>query len=268
MTDAERLRAVARAQAEAEEGALASHPEPATLLAYQLRQLPSEEAELLRDHLVLCADCSHLVLQIESFPDLFPLPADRLLSDRQQAAEWALLRDRIEPTAVAPAAAPSTPRPPHSRFPLPWALAASLLLATTLGLGVSVHRLLGRFDALAGPQVNLAVADLDPEGSGPREGPSAEPAEVRLTASTDRMLLILNLTDWRPFATYRLRMTGAAGQVVWESGDLVRSDQGNFLLTFPRALLPVGTYRLRLNGRTSEGKQQQLAEYSLRIAGP
>lgn len=268
MSDAERLRAAARALAEAEEGALAHHPEPATLLAYQLRQLSSEEAERLRDHLALCGDCSRLVLQIESFPDLPPLPADRLLSDRQMAAEWALLGRRIGLDAAAPAAAPAPRRLSPPRVPLPWAVAASLLLATTLGLGVWVHRLLGKVDVLAGPQVNLAVADLDPEGSGPREGTSAEPAELHPAASTDRILLILNLADWRPFAAYRLRMTNAAGQVVWESGDLARSDQGHFLLTLPRALLPAGTYRLQLSGQTSDGKQQKLAAYHLRIAGP
>jgi hypothetical protein len=265
MTDAEKLRAAARTLALAEEGVLAGHPEPSTLLAYHRRELSPEEAERLRDHLALCGECSRLLLQVESFPALSSQTA--LLTDRQQAAEWALLRDRIgfATSAPAPAPAPAPSRLLSRRFPLPWALAASLLLATTLGLGVWVLRLRDEVGALAGPQVHLAVADLTPEGSGPREG--AEPAAVRLAADADRLLLILNLADWRPFAGYHLRVTGPAGQAVWE-GDLARSAHGNFLLTLPRALLPAGSYRLRLNGRTSAGKEQPLAEYRLQIAGP
>jgi hypothetical protein len=251
-----------------------THLSPATLLDYHVGKLSEEEREGVQDHLALCPECTRRLLLLDELPSVPPPREELRLTGRRLEAEWALLRERV---GLAPwsrpgkPAAPTTvafPPRPRSRPPAVWALAASLLLVTTLGLAAWVHRLLLRTTALAGPQVQLAVADLVPEGSGPRDSAPAEPAEIRWSAGTERLLLILNLADLQPFPGYRLRVTGAAGQTVWESGDLARSGNGNFFLTLPRALLPPGAYRLELRGRTGAGELRPLAEYRLRTAGP
>jgi hypothetical protein len=243
--------------------AMAEHPSPATLLDYYLEQIPSEELEPIQDHLASCAECSRRFLLLEELPSVPSIDEDLQLSDRQTAAEWALLRTKVD--FSPPPGVPRRPSILPRGFSLPYALAASLLLITTLGLAFWVHRLLGRVAELSGPQLHLAVADLVPVASRSRDGDAAPIETIRLSPDVDRLLMILNLADWRPFAAYDLRITDAAGKTVWVAADVVRGDNGNFLLTLPRAFLPPGAYSIRLSGR-SGGGATPLAEYSLRIA--
>lgn len=43
------------------------HPLPETLRSYQRGELPEEEQEKMRDHLVFCEDCSETLLDLATF---------------------------------------------------------------------------------------------------------------------------------------------------------------------------------------------------------
>jgi hypothetical protein len=103
------------------------HPSLETLLAYQEGSLPADPAEALREHLVLCEECSARLLDLDEFLAAEPPEGDEPVPDSQVAAAWERLRPRL-PSAL--------PRPLRRRVPLSrlaWPLAAGLLLVVFAG---------------------------------------------------------------------------------------------------------------------------------------
>ena len=124
-----------------------THPDLETLMGYQARQLPEEQAEELREHLVDCALCLERFLEIQSFESSLEDPPDPALDTVREAA-WTRLESSLAeppPSALGEAPAPPRPAPPSAPPPpsrrLPWSVAAGLaILSLSTGLGTFRYR--------------------------------------------------------------------------------------------------------------------------------
>lgn len=221
-----------------------THPAPEELLDYHLGDLAAADRERIQDHLVLCEACSRTVLDLDSFPDVEPAREADRLSEFELAADWKRFREQAVAKPVRPAR-------------LPWALAASLLIAV-VGLSLWGVRLREQVRELSGPRADVFVADLVPLGSKVR-GPEAGEV-VRVPSWADRVLLILNLAARPDYPEYEVRVLGPDGSAVWSRGGLRPSADGTFALEVPAGLLRGGAYRIRLLGGS-----ETVAEYGVRL---
>jgi len=152
-------------------------------------------------------------------------------------------------------------RPPVRRGVLgsPWAIAATVLLAVSLGLAAGVAWERGRQRPPSPEAVlNLPFVDLYPmalRGAARLEVPSTAPL----------VHLILALDDPRPYPEYRLELRERReGTLTWSSRDLERIGT-RVSVALPRALFGTGEYELRLYG-LRDAESVELGEYALEIA--
>jgi Putative zinc-finger len=254
--DGERdLKGAVRDLARAMEKGQNAHPAHDELLGYAAGALDTAEQDRIEDHLALCRECARTVLDLSVLSDggleEEPLPESVL------AAEWARLR-----RAAAPA--------PPSRFrslaaavspALPYALAASLLLA--VGLGWRTVRLGEEVRQLSAPRSDVYVADLVPTGSGSPDERGA-PEAVHPPAWASRVVLILAFAGPASHPEYAVELAAVDGRPLWSRRGLRPGPDGTFALEVPRQWLPPGTYRIRLSGLRGAAAQE-VARYELRI---
>ncbi len=140
---------------------------------------------------------------------------------------------------------------------------AAVLLFAVGGLSVQVVRLSRQPAALAAPQANVFVADLEPAGgAGTRAvGPDVE---TRVSAGMETVVFLLVQEDLRPFDDHAVELHGEGGEVFWQSGGLVRSPEGSFSIAVPLAVLSAGAVEIRLYG-AGAGERELLASYRTRI---
>lgn len=76
------------------------HPGPELLVAYHEQGLEPEEREVLQDHLAVCPECAHAVLDMATFPEVEPMGDDPVAS-LSLGEELAQVQRRIgiDPTA-------------------------------------------------------------------------------------------------------------------------------------------------------------------------
>lgn len=246
--------AVRALAAEARRG-LDPHLSPEDLLDYHAGDVTGDERERIQDHLALCPVCTRALLDLESFPNVEPVREEDRLSDSALAGEWRRFEERTGAIPLPRAARRAFPSSPA----LPWALAASLLLAV---LGLSVWAGLLRRD-LSAPRADVYVADLTPREES-RERSVAEEEVVRVPAWADRVLLILNLAEVPSFPEYRVEIAPAGGKAVWSRRGVRPSPDGNFTLEIPRSFLAGGPRGIRLYGRQGNA-WTVVAEYGVRI---
>jgi len=225
------------------------HPDPADLAAYLGGELADDRADAVRRHLVVCAECRELLLEVERFA---PSPPD---ADAEAAWEAMAARLADTPALSGAPAARVVPfvRPPASKPAsrwLPWAVAASFLLVAA-GLGSWALTLRRAVLDLGGPQVNAPIVDLYP-GSARRSG-AAGGGAVELPSGVRLFTLILNLPGPSEHDSYRAEIVDGGGRVVWSGGGLAANPYGSLTLILPRSLLAGA-------GRGSE-------EYSVRLYG-
>lgn len=251
------LRQEVRQMASEARDQLDGHPSPKTLLAYETEELSEQEAAKVRSHLVVCRECARAVLDLAAFPDIEPAPGVEPLSAEQEEAQWGRLLDRIAREEDRAA--------PGSGSLAGWRtlqlLAAGLALLC-LALGFWVYRLEQRPGTGEGPTANLYVTELLPVDTPVLRGVQ----RVRVPPGMRSVVLLLIVSDLRPFDDYRVRVRrgGEGGEVAWEQIGLVRGSEGYFTISVPRGLLPTGRYRLVLEG-LRPGETERLAEYDLRI---
>jgi hypothetical protein len=229
--DSERdLKGAVRDLAEAMEKGQTAHPSHDELLGYAAGALDAAEQDRIEDHLALCRECARTVLALTVL------------------ADGGLEEDR-PPVRVLAAAA------------LPYALAASLLLA--VGLGWRTVRLGEEVRQLSAPRSDVYVADLVPTGSaGPRE--RGEPEAVHPPAWASRVVLILAFGGPASHPEYAVELATADGRPLWSRRGLQPGPDGTFVLDVPRPWLSPGTYRIRLSGLRGAAAQE-VARYELRI---
>ena len=260
-----------------------SHPEDDELRQFQLRQLPVEEAERLRGHLLTCRECFARLRELDS-----PAPPETG-ADFELAAFWRGLWPRVaaeeadgpgapadpeQPTVTSPPArilplrtaqtsppAPATASP--RRFPL--ALAATFLTAT-LGLSLWIaiqNRALQdqrrTLHELTQPQGNVPILDLSTASA--RGAGAGELVEAK---ADEGFLLVLTPAQVTGEGTCTLRILDAAGREVRTVSGLARNSQdATFSLWLPRGALAAGDYQLELRDATGHSET-----FRLRIGPP
>ncbi len=286
-----------RAETARAERALSAHPSPEKLAAYYERRLAGGERERLKDHLALCTECAHLLLDLFGFAELETPVEAQGPTDVDRDSAWRSLRGRlgdgaagevgdrevpkvstlpaspvslvslaspasnIVPLVQPPQVSPAASRPRSS--PWAWALAASLLAVA--GLGFWVSELRQENARLTEPAVNAVIADLTASGDATRGG--GEPKEPVLPA--DRPLaLILNAPDVpASSAGYDAQvLAGPGGPIVWTLRNLPRGTDNNFTLGLPPGSLRPGQYQIRLY--SADDARRPLADFPLRIGAP
>lgn len=226
------------------------HPVPQELVDYHESRLPPASDEKIRDHLVDCADCSALLLELADLKDKSGT-TDGGVTDFATAAAWRRLRARL--------AAGGRTAPPA---PSPWAWrTAAVLAVATLGLGLWAAGLYRTVEELRAPQLELPIVNLEPVGS-TRATEAA--ASLALAPGGARWVLILNLIDDTDYPSYHLELVGSDGSVRSTLEGLSKSSKGDFRLSLPRDFLAPGEYRAILSG-VRGGDAEPIAEYALRI---
>jgi len=164
-----------------------------------------------------------------------------------------------------PAAAAIGPRVRWRGFRGPLALAASILLVVSLGLGAGFMRQRWRLaeleqrDGRPAAHLNVPFVVLRPADARGAADAVTVPADASLVH------LILAVGD-PPRPEYRLRIRDEhAGTVLWQGEGLkVSGETGLLSVLLPRELLPPGEYRLTLSGVVN-GETVPLAEYALAV---
>lgn len=235
------------------------HPPADELSAYGAGGLDGARRERLQEHLTTCAECTALVTDQALFPDL-PADGDEP-GDFAIAAAWRDFRGRLDAAAVAG----SRRRAPGSRPAVPWAVAASLLVAC-LALGAWDLHLDRRLATLTAPQPNVVLGDLEAadERSGAQEAVEVEArgAYVLLIAypSTPPGLEDADFVDygWKILDAHGRQLLGGSG---------LEKQRDFFTLLLYRDSLPAGSYEMSLTGTTRDGRSAELGSLPFRIPG-
>jgi hypothetical protein len=246
------------------------HPSADELAAHAAGELAEEEREGLEEHLARCPECASVVRDLAAFPALEPPPGTPARDDERVQAAWERLAGTLgeESAGGGDDERPRVLRWPPARggfwAPLPWAIAAALLLATvSLALwGVHLQRSLAR---LADARINVPVVELVPAGAAAERGAAGE--RLAVPSGGRSAVFLLELGDLRPFTQYRVELV-ANGEPVWSRSGLRPVGDGRFTLELPLRLLAPGRYELRLSG-LADGDETPLARYLFTVsAGP
>ncbi len=151
---------------------------------------------------------------------------------------------------------------PVSNF---YALAASILLVVSLGLGGGVVWQRQRIAELesAEPQGegNIPFRQLRFSTEDTRSGPES----VVLPAVAGELILLLNVFEFsgEPYERYRLGVLhGDTGQIIWRSEQLITVSANHLTVKLPTSLFPRGDYIFQLYGLPSD---EVLAEVALSV---
>ncbi len=274
------LAAVRSWSAEARAGE-AAHPTSDVLLAYHERELGGTEAEGVREHLAVCAECAQRALDLE--PLSRRALADGAAEGSATAAEaWQSTRRAFASEGLLGAADAPPPVAEHA----PWRsrqwlfgprlayAAAAVFCLTTVGLSLRLADARRALSELEGPRANVLLVDLQPLGAGPQRAEGSPPPQV--AAAGEDLVLILHLLDPGSYARYRVEAfpSPAIGakpdpeeRPAWSTDSLRRSPEGDFTVLLPRRLPAAGDVRIRLYGMDGT-RPELLAEYDLRFAAP
>lgn len=116
---------------------LGAHLTLETLLELSLDQLPDDQAEQVREHLLACPDCLERARSLLTLPEP---PDDFYVSDEEKSVAWRELRAKL-PSAGAPSGKSlaerpaSAPKRPRRGSPLAFGSALAAMLALGLALG-------------------------------------------------------------------------------------------------------------------------------------
>jgi hypothetical protein len=246
-------------------GGAAKHLAEPVLADYELGILQPEEADLVRDHIAACSECSSKLLIMKDARLAFERRELDFRGDAQQE------RSVVEELAGSPwVRAPESPALGWRRAARALAAAASLLLA--LGGGWYI----GTSSALK-PEPNVHLVDLTPLDELPVERgallSSGVAQEIRLPADSKSLVLNLNVSNFTSYDSYLVEIysldtdppnSGDLGDLVWSSESVVRLQGGTFRLSIPSSFLDDATYALRVSGR-KDSTVDDIAWFSFRF---
>ncbi len=252
----EPIETAARSFAEDARRSASGHPAVEELVAYQAGELAGKAREAVREHLATCGECTRLLLDLMSFPELEPPSEADRLSDAEVTADKEMLKARLgEECLGKPLSAEvlAFERPAKASIPPGYwtALAAVLVMAIGLGLWGWIE---------SAPGADTEVFYLHPETV--RE--SAEET-FRIPGWADYYLLVLGSTQADRYLTFRVEIMDAENRLILSDASLRKSDDGTFKLRLRRERLTEGPYKIRLFG-LGQGPPELLEEYVLQIA--
>jgi len=239
-----------------------AHPTPDELVGYHARELAAADHERVRAHLIACADCARVVIDLASFPAAEPLdPRDRV-TPADVSRSWRRFRERLPDAQRRPS------RPSWLAFlaaspRLGWATAA-VFLATSIALTGALMTPPPDGDA-ARPRVNFEIAELSPDDDLVR---AAGGRTVRVPATAAGVVLALALAETRTFEEYELQIrtqdATPDAPSLWTTSELRPSELGLFTVEIPRGFLPAGRYRIVVDGR-EEDQRVTLGTYGVEL---
>lgn len=262
VTFAEALKAVSE-QAPSQE---APHPTPEELVAYQEGRLAESRRESVQDHLSLCPECTQVVVDLASFPDIELGAVSHERTDDDEEQDWRRLEERLAEAARGDALAVETRTEPSPglwtardrplRQGTSWLRAAAVFfLACTLGLSGWVATLKNRLaDApkTGQPETNIYFQDLAPAGVAGRR--STRATRVLVPAAMNSVLFFLTTDNFDNFDSYEGELVSEAGNERLLVRRLVHSSDGAFSIQWSRDALPSGSYRIELFGHTDSAR--------------
>ncbi len=264
------------------------HPDVDELMLYVSGEMPSDQQNEMRRHLIQCQACTSAVLDMQAFPEVEergPLPT---YDPERKQQDWEAISKAIEspsaaqspadhhstanlnehlraPSRIEEAALPSTAQPPpvvYRSTAGPWWVAAVFALAT-VGLGSYFIDSRSRGPEGLAMQVNVLVYDLlSAAEGGTRSDQTVETIEV--SPSVTSLVLILNVDEPPNHPAFGVVLRTGGGVVLEQEG-LEAAPEGSYSVSLPRALLDAGSvYELQILGRDL-GSKTALQSYFFRI---
>ncbi len=127
-------------------------------------------------------------------------------------------------------------------------------------------RLEGELGQVLAPQTRTPVYSLSPERSGPGEEPSTR---ITIGPTPEWVVLALQLPpsqDPEPTtASYRVRLFEAAGDQLWESGQIEPDAAGRVTLSVHSSWLAAPEYVMELDAMSPEGAWRPVARFAFRV---
>lgn len=245
---------------------LGGAPTPEELLAYREGRLDAAARESVEARMALYPEAARALADLAAFPDVEAGPETPELSEADIEARWQSFRPQLKdlPRSV-PVVAPlaETPRrsPPSWRRPA-MAEAAALLLAAGALLGFFA----GRWSRTAPepalrPALNPTIVELAPEGD---DGARAAPVPAEMLPGSEELVLVLALPATPAFSNYAAEIVDAEGRSLWSGEGLHPTPLGTVQLSFPRATLGPGSYRIELSGLEA-GRREGVGRYEVRV---
>jgi hypothetical protein len=228
------------------------HPAPEKLSAYQANELSAAEDDALQEHLVHCARCSELLLDLQRFLDPPPedLPREGVV-DFETAAQWREIRRRMGEEKALPVVAKRGLLTQIFKSP---ALAAVLALLL-VGAAIQVMRLERE---LAQPITDLTPTTI--EAPGTHKGPTApaEPTPFRLGH-----VAAFDTHSPQTYPRFSLVFRDKNGQVK-STAEAPENEEGMIVLFLPRRFLAPGTYKVEVR-RPNDVSSPPIRKFDIQI---
>ncbi len=250
----EEVTSAVRSFAENERRAMpGEHPPAEDLLAYHEGRLTRVGHDELRRHLVLCSECTRLLIDLKEFGQLEPPEESQRLSDDDVAAQKEDLKARLaeEDDLVATTAVLPFERPRPSVPSAYWAALAALVVVA-LGLGLRGWRQPGTGGT---PEVFYLY---------PETFRSSEAKALRIPAWADSYVLAFGSVPSQRHSTFRIEIRDAAGELVLADETLRTSYDRTIKRALPWNRLPEGVYEVRLLG-LGRGPPELRATYTFQL---
>lgn len=199
------------------------HPAPETLLAYRNDELSADQDDAVREHLVECADCTGLVLELTTARETEDTHEELSEIDVQRA--WRRVRPQLEQKTS----------PHRAKLQVPWGmlLAASLLLTL-----VPLIFLYSGNDRNSDDLVRLSALSAS-------RSPRAPEGCTELAAGARTWQLLLPVRDDLASTELRLEILNEERQLVTTQALAAPSADG-FYFELHRANMEAGHYLLNL----------------------
>lgn len=203
-------------------------PELETLQAFFRDELPEDEADVVREFLVLYPEVTAALMADESAPPV-PGPGHPAhLSAAEREAGWRDLAARLDIPDEPPAPPRSAPR-----WHTVWAVAATLA-----------------FGALLVPQLlppDPEVVEVRELSSALTRGPAGAPSPLQLFANEHQILVRVSLPNKLQRCRVELHEERDGGtRLLWHKDEVETDGEGNLHVSLPTRRVSPGIYQLRL----------------------